>query len=219
MWKSPLSFQLTVDKISSGQWAGCDSHFELLTYKEIIYNVLWERERKKKQLNVALTEEENNKYYDHCEKHFVPETCHAAPYPQLENTLPPATNHRRRQAVRNGVPQRNMQSHSSFDITTIDSYLGSSAHPLAPCFCSADYTTTTWGTGVIWKVLFTSWRKWKVNRGWQECQSPRKERGPRQSTAASSLVRAPGDSLRSGHESWHNVRWGKKKLRQFGEGL
>lgn len=43
----------------------------------------------------SLTEEKNDEYYDHREKHFVPELRHPAPDPQLENTLPSAnTRHR-----------------------------------------------------------------------------------------------------------------------------
>lgn len=37
-----------------------------------------------------LTEEENNEYYDHGEKHFIPESWHPTPDPQMENALPSA---------------------------------------------------------------------------------------------------------------------------------
>lgn len=40
--------------------------------------------------DLGLTEEENDEYYDHGEKHFVPESRHPAPDPQLENALPSA---------------------------------------------------------------------------------------------------------------------------------
>ena len=39
----------------------------------------------------SLTQEQNDKYDDHCEEDFVPDPCHSAPDTQVENTLPSAT--------------------------------------------------------------------------------------------------------------------------------
>lgn len=60
---------------------------------EFLPTVSTKLEEKTDTLDVSLTQEENDKYYDHCEKHFVPEPRHTAPDPQVENALPSATAH------------------------------------------------------------------------------------------------------------------------------
>lgn len=42
-------------------------------------------------IQLSLTEEKNNKYYNHGEEHSIPEAWQTAPDPQVENTLPSAT--------------------------------------------------------------------------------------------------------------------------------
>lgn len=46
----------------------------------------------KRARRFLLTNKENDEYYDHGEKHLVPEPRHPAPDAQVENTLPSVNN-------------------------------------------------------------------------------------------------------------------------------
>lgn len=103
----------------------------------------------------SLTKEENNKDYDHCEKHFVPELSQTAPDPQVENTLPSATTHTDRWSH---ISYRQVKWHSEVHLSlrtehaitifcnlleeTVD--MSQQGAPFAQCSWCTDQTIRLW---------------------------------------------------------------------------
>lgn len=172
----------------------------------------------KNWLVVSLTQEENNKYYDHCEKHFVPEPCYTAPDPQVENTLPSATTHKDKMTINYRKAVFTQLTHYGTyskikifcKIPNIVYWYVTEMHipPFGLLCCvnrtscgSANLNNSHIPTLAYYcsMLLLTFGRRWKVNREWQECQSPHRESRQPQSIATSSLVKVCEDKMIKRH--------------------